>query len=450
MDYKFPTLSDEERKQKLDIPAGKIHLIIDTDAKNEVDDQFAVSWALRSPDRFIVDAVYAAPFSHACFSKVASYLSDLAEDNAALGFAIVADLMEKDGKGNILFSPLSLYEDTALLTFGAAGDTRTEIEENILYADADSAAEAINSFNAKLPESVHIANSLWYNENHAEDGRMDDAYVEKAKQLFNAEIEELPYDDAAVQKINNWVSENTAGMIKEIIKSLDPDEILHLINALSFESEWEVPYMDSDIVEDTLFTNADGKEETVTLLFSRDERYHEIENSKGELAADLFVRPYKDGKTAFVGILPVEGTSTEEVIDLLKQEDVFTDAVTQAYYYDADLTAAIPEYTFDYTIPLNEILKQEGMQKAFTDDADFSPMFGGLPVYVSSVLQKTHIEVDRKGTKAAAVTDIALAETALAMDELLPKYIILDRPFVYAIVDMESGLPYFIGIQNTI
>ena len=83
MDYKFPTLSDEERKQKLDIPAGKIHLIIDTDAKNEVDDQFAVSWALRSPDRFIVDAVYAAPFSHACFSKVASYLSDLAEDNAA-------------------------------------------------------------------------------------------------------------------------------------------------------------------------------------------------------------------------------------------------------------------------------------------------------------------------------------------------------------------------------
>ena len=69
MKYKFPKISDEERKQKLNIPAGKIHLIIDTDAKNEVDDQFAVSWALRSPDRFIVDAVYAAPFSHGCFAK---------------------------------------------------------------------------------------------------------------------------------------------------------------------------------------------------------------------------------------------------------------------------------------------------------------------------------------------------------------------------------------------
>lgn len=70
MNYKFPKLSDEERIEKLNIPAGKIHLVIDTDAKNEVDDQFAVSWALKSPERFIVDAVYAAPFSHSCFSKL--------------------------------------------------------------------------------------------------------------------------------------------------------------------------------------------------------------------------------------------------------------------------------------------------------------------------------------------------------------------------------------------
>lgn len=70
MEYKFPELSDEERIEKLNIPAGKIHLIIDTDAKNEVDDQFAVSWALRSPERFIVDAVYAAPFSSNCFVKL--------------------------------------------------------------------------------------------------------------------------------------------------------------------------------------------------------------------------------------------------------------------------------------------------------------------------------------------------------------------------------------------
>ena len=71
MNIKFPVLTEEERRRKLDVPTGKIHLIIDTDAKNEVDDQFAVSWALRSPERFEVDAVYAAPYSHDCFRKMA-------------------------------------------------------------------------------------------------------------------------------------------------------------------------------------------------------------------------------------------------------------------------------------------------------------------------------------------------------------------------------------------
>lgn len=72
MKLDFPKLTDSERKERLTIPADKIHLIIDTDAKNEVDDQFTVSWALRSTERFSVDAVYAAPFSHDCLKKLSS------------------------------------------------------------------------------------------------------------------------------------------------------------------------------------------------------------------------------------------------------------------------------------------------------------------------------------------------------------------------------------------
>ena len=75
MNITFPKLTEEELHVKLTIPTGKIHLIIDTDAKNEVDDQFAVSWAARSKDRFILDAVYAAPFSHDCFAKLAGNVS---------------------------------------------------------------------------------------------------------------------------------------------------------------------------------------------------------------------------------------------------------------------------------------------------------------------------------------------------------------------------------------
>lgn len=65
----FPKLSSEELTKKLDVPPGKIRLVIDSDAKNEVDDQFAIAWALKSKDRFSVEAVYAAPFSHDCFDQ---------------------------------------------------------------------------------------------------------------------------------------------------------------------------------------------------------------------------------------------------------------------------------------------------------------------------------------------------------------------------------------------
>lgn len=63
-------LSQEELRARLNVPTGKLRLVIDTDAKNEVDDQFAIAWALRSPDRFLVEAVYAAPFSFGCFSRL--------------------------------------------------------------------------------------------------------------------------------------------------------------------------------------------------------------------------------------------------------------------------------------------------------------------------------------------------------------------------------------------
>lgn len=69
MNAQFPVIPLPERKARLDIPAGRIRLVIDTDTKNEVDDQFAISWALRSPDRFRVEAVYAAPFSQDCFGR---------------------------------------------------------------------------------------------------------------------------------------------------------------------------------------------------------------------------------------------------------------------------------------------------------------------------------------------------------------------------------------------
>ena len=108
----------------------------------------------------------------------------------------------------------------------------------------------------------------------------------------------------------------------------------------------------------------------------------------------------------------------------------------------------IPEFKTEDKTELNEILKSLGMEKAFTDAAEFLPMasYNGQSLYVSEVVQKTYLELDRKGTKAAAVTWGAMnAKSAMPTEQ---KEVILDRPFVYLIVDAESGLPLFVGTKR--
>ena len=78
-------MDEKLRRERLTVPTGKIRLVIDTDAKNEVDDQFAIAWALRSPERFQVEAVYAAPFSHTVFRHNIGDLDFAVQEDPAEG-----------------------------------------------------------------------------------------------------------------------------------------------------------------------------------------------------------------------------------------------------------------------------------------------------------------------------------------------------------------------------
>jgi Serine protease inhibitor len=108
----------------------------------------------------------------------------------------------------------------------------------------------------------------------------------------------------------------------------------------------------------------------------------------------------------------------------------------------------MPEFTIDHTENLKTLLERKGIENIFTDSADFSPMAANTPLKIDSITHKAHIEVDRRGTKAAVVTySYVVAAGAPMMDEY--KSVVLDRPFVYAIMHKKTGLPLFIGtVQN--
>ena len=121
--------------------------------------------------------------------------------------------------------------------------------------------------------------------------------------------------------------------------------------------------------------------------------------------------------------------------------------VNSEEYLKYDVHVQIPEFAFDGSYILNDALKAMGLSTAFSDTANFSGM-ADEQLFISQVLHKTHITVDRKGTKAAAATDAIMSKGAISIDNI--KQVFLDRPFLFAIIDIESELPIFIGALNSL
>lgn len=364
-------------------------------------------------------------------------------------------IMEERGEGNnIMISPTSMMMAFGMLENGASGETLSEIENVIgsgvkvgqmnplMYSIADR-------FESSEDVRWNVANSVWLRD----DGRFEivPEFAQAARSYYNADVWMAAFDEKTVNEINAWADEQTYGMIKEIIEEIEPETYMYLINAVAFEGEWMHEYEDTDIWEDFEFHNYDGSTSNVNMLCSIESRYLELGNGIG------FVRPYKGGDYSFVGILPEEGTSVEDYIASLAEDGAdFAEAFRNAKGYDADIIVKFPEFNNEYTVDLTGILMGMGMETPFdSEKADFSGLLrttdgSDYPAYIGSVLQKTYIDVNREGTRAAAVTAITLDGAVCEPMYVPPMIITLDRPFVYAVVDNETGLPVFLGTVNSL
>ncbi|GEM_PF-720302 len=390
-------------------------------------------------------------------SKTATILTNISNDSPVIvnedpavsisdaQIKLLNKCIEENKGENVLISPDSIVSAFGMLENGAAGGTLSEMEKVINGgASVDTVNEYISSLNERMHSSKDVsfdfANSVWIND--SANVKLTDDFSSKADKYYSAEHYSESFSAETVTKINKWVNDKTHEMINKIINTLSEDARAVLINALAFEAEWAQEYTDNNIIEKSRFTNADGTESECTLLFSEENGYFELDGAKG------FKRPYKGGDFSFVGILPPKDTSADEFASRLTGKK-FINALSELNY-DAEVYCYIPEFKYDYSAELSEMLKSLGMPSAFSG-ADFSNMVtpDSESLEISAVIHKTHIEVDRKGTKAAAVTGIVLETTAVA-DFVPPVTIRLDRPFVYAIVDNKTNFPVFIGTVNNL
>ena len=332
-----------------------------------------------------------------------------------------------------MISPDSVMFALELLAGGANGETLDQILHTLI-PDVDNAAAfqfAVDRMNRLSGNALNISNSAWTNS--GSDVSFYKDYFDFVSKNFDAEIRSLDFSSpSAVPSINNWVSEKTKGRIPTIIDNLSEESILVLINAIVFDGKWAKDF-DEDHVYPGTFHAQGGTEQNVTFLNSKEEKY--IKNDK----AQGFIKPYDDGQYAFMVILPDdESQNIQDFLSEMTAEDYWTLIDNPTY---ETTIAVFPEFTTEYNRSLVSDLQDMGMALPF-GDGDFSNMCNA-PVTVTDVIHKTYIKVDRHGTEAAAVTAI-VAEGSAALEEK-QNIVNCDRPFAYAVIDLESGLPVFIG-----
>jgi serpin B len=322
---------------------------------------------------------------------------------------------------------------------GAEKETLAEME-SVLGMNTKELNSYLYSYVKELPQGekykLCLANSIWFNE----DTRftVNQNFLQTNADYYGADVYKAPFNKKTCRDINNWVKEKTDELIPDILDSIPAEAVMYLVNALAFEAEWSEAY-NEDSVSEGRFTMENGTVKTVEFMYGTESRYFEDERATG------FMKYYSGGKYAFVALLPNQGISIEEYVSSLSGKALNNLLSTPTI---TTVNTAIPKFETEYKTDMAGVLKKMGMPSAFDPkQADLSGLgtssAGNL--FISRVLHKTFISVAEKGTKAGAATIVEIMNESCVYPDIPTKQVLLNRPFVYMLIDCENSVPFFIG-----
>ena len=356
--------------------------------------------------------------------------------------------------GNLLISPFSVYMTLACLITGTKGETYDQLkamlypegmnDEEFQKACGDLICMLCNKSktdNGTSQYGVDPASTLKIQIASLICGDKDmavrDDFALRAKEYFNADTAVADFSDpAATEAVNEWARQATQGLIEKLFsKPIDSNTVLLLANSLYFEGLWEWKFNKGDTTEDTFhgasqdktasFMQHDGRQQYCeTLLYQATRQYY-----YGGAYMDIF--------------LPKEGVTNEQILQDIKENDV--------NFKESKGLLKLPKFDLDNEVPLKDALKMLHLDNIFTGGIT-NIAKDGKDLFVSNVFQKTRIEVDEVGTKAAAVTVMEMAGAAAPMPDSSYFEMIVNRPFVYRIcADTAQGSQtLFVGVVNNL
>jgi serpin B len=355
------------------------------------------------------------------------------------------DLYERleRGRGNVMMSPASAAIVVAMVAAGARGQTRDEML-HVLHIERERWSSAPSSFSALLGAlndgkgreglELHVTGRLWSQQGFP----FNEAVLQRLREDYGAPLGALDFQGAPREArlvINRWAARETHGRVAEVLGPRDLDELTRLVvtNAVYFKGRW-LHRFSPQRTSRMAFAAAQGPRRVPTMQQVAAFRYADVEN------AALLELPYRGGVSMMV-VLPHERSGLEAVeSELAAKYEAWRVALSPRR-----VDVRLPRWKLATNLSLGESLSALGMPTAFKPTADFSDLVTQpvAPLALKRVLQQTFISVDETGTEAAAVT---VAEIGLmGKIQVAPVPFHADHPFLYVLVEQQTGAVLFIG-----
>lgn len=348
--------------------------------------------------------------------RAASDVSGRQDDSFSFRFYnTVADFAGQED--NILVSPYSAGVALDMLREGATAQTRDEIE-------AVTGKSGMTRELAEDGQTIHTsANSVWVSDRY----RIRKEYAAVLDGKYDATVTSLDFlDKESPAVINGWCSEHTGGKIREVVKTLSPNDVVLLVNALHFKGAWENPFAGT---YEGVFNGASGREEVTYMHRDKYARYAEADGMR------MVEITFEGGAYAMYVMLPAESDKSGRISET-QYRTLFSQLKPEKVKLD------MPEFRMESGASLAGVLKKMGISRAFTPAAQLDGVGNG-PLVVSDVAQKTFIDVNKDGCEAAAVTSVTIGLTSVMPQN--SRSLKIDRPFMYVIADVESENILFAG-----
>lgn len=374
-------------------------------------------------------------------------VADLVGGNSAFAFDLYQVLRE-EREGNLFYSPYSISLALAMTYAGARGETERQMADALRFSlPQDRLHPAFNALDQELARRgegaegkdgqgfrLNVANAIWGQAGY----QFLAGFLDTLAENYGAGLRILDFKadpEAARVTINDWVSDQTEGRIKDLIPPglINPLTRLVLTNAIYFNAAWSEPFEEGATQDDT-FHLLDGGQVSVPMM--RQTESFGYAAGEGYQVVEL---PYDGRELSMVILLPEAGAF--EAFESSLNAGQVDAALSDLSYRQVSLT--MPKFEVESDFSLAQALAAMGMPDAFSSDADFSGMTGERDLFIADVVHKAFVSVDEAGTEAAAATAVVMELTSAAPEE--PIRVTIDRPFILFIRDIETGGILFVG-----